>query len=91
MVTVAAAASVKRIKMDFNEWLKYGIDNKFVGPMVCETHDGLPLSTKEEEEFWENDPCIWILRVYESPEHAEEVKSNHSPTEYRNIWGKNGS
>lgn len=71
--------------MDFNEWLQYGIENKFVGPMVCETHDGVPVSAKEYDEFWEDDPCIWILRVYDSPEHADEVEINHAPSEYRKI------
>lgn len=71
--------------MDFKEWLKYGLDNKFVGPMVCETHDGLPLSAEEEEDFWENDPCIWILRIYDSPEHGERVENHHSPSEFRKV------
>lgn len=71
--------------MDFQEWLKYGMEQRWCGPIVCETHDGLPISYKEEEEFWENDPCINILRVYMDAEHAEQVEENHSAS----VWKGN--
>ena len=32
----------------FNDWLKVGIEKGWCGPAVCYTHDGLPLSAKEE-------------------------------------------
>lgn len=69
--------------MDFYEWLKYGMERRWCGPVVCETHDGLPVSYAEEEEFWENDPCINILRLYTDAEHATAVEENHSPSVWR--------
>lgn len=52
-------------EMDFDSWLKVGLENKWVGPPVCSTHDGLP-STEDEDSAWDEgeDPCIHILRLY---------------------------
>lgn len=38
----------------------------FCSEVVCATHDGLP-STKEEDEEWEQgfDPCIPVVRLLE--------------------------
>lgn len=69
--------------MDFNEWLKYGMDNNWCGPAVCETHDGLPMSEAEYEEFYESDPCIHILRLYIDEDHARAVEEAHSPSVWR--------
>ena len=72
--------------MDFSEWMKYGIDNGFAGPAVCYTHDGLPTSRDEDIEFDEGDPCIHIVRLYESKEVKLAVEENHSPSVWRNQW-----
>jgi hypothetical protein len=72
-------------EFDFYEWLQYGMDAGWVGPVVCETHDGLPMTAEEEEAFWESDPCIRILRVYESPDHGKEVEAHHSPSTWRQL------
>jgi hypothetical protein len=86
MVTTAAAVmAVKETQMDFNEWLKYGMDHNWCGPAVCETHDGLPMSNEEDEEFWESDPCIHILRLYESEEHGKAVEASHSASVWRKL------
>lgn len=69
--------------MNFYEWLKIGMENNWCGPVVCETHDGLPLSHEEEEMFWETDPCISIIRLYDSLETKEKVEANHSPSQWR--------
>lgn len=60
---------------DFNEWLKTGIENKWVSPSFCETHDGVPLSYDEEEEAEEHGeyPCVHVLRLFESQELFTEV------------------
>jgi hypothetical protein len=31
------------------------------------------------------DPCIHIIRLYESPEHAEGIEESHSPSMWRKI------
>jgi len=37
----------------------------FCSPIVCETHDGTPMTEEESNEFDEGyDPCITIVRVY---------------------------
>jgi hypothetical protein len=70
-------------KKEFNEWLQEGIDLGFVGPAICQTHDGLPLSEQEERDFEESDPCIHILRLYEDAEVKKAVEENHSPSVWR--------
>jgi len=69
--------------MTFDEWLKVGFDNGWVGAPVCETHDGLPLSEAEDKAFETDDPCIHILRLYDTLEHKIEVEENHSPSIWR--------
>lgn len=71
--------------MDYNEWIQIGIKNNWCGPAVCYTHDGLPTSVQEEEEWEEGDPCIHIIRLYESIDVKKEVEENHSPSTWRNI------
>lgn len=70
-------------KKDFSEWLQEGIELGFVGPAICYTHDGLPLSEQEDADFEENDPCIHILRLYEDEETKLAVEENHSPSVWR--------
>lgn len=61
-----------------------GIDNGWAGAPVCETHDGLPMSQEEEAAFESGeDPCIHVLRLYESPEDKAGVEENHSPSTWR--------
>lgn len=62
--------------MEFSDWLQIGRDNHWVSKAVCETHDGVPMSQAEWNEFEESDPCIHILRLYESKEHKEEIEGN---------------
>lgn len=69
--------------MNFDEWVKYGLDNKWCGPAVCYTHDGLPTSEAEDNEFEEADPCLHIIRLYEDEQQKEAVEQNHSPSLWR--------
>lgn len=72
--------------MTFNEWLQIGINNRWCGPAICNTHDGMPLTDDESETIWDGeDPCIHIVRLYESPEHAEAIEESHSPSMWRKI------
>lgn len=50
--------------MDFDEWLKYGVDNGYCTEQFCNTHDGMPMS-ESEEQAWEdgNDPCMHVVRL----------------------------
>ncbi len=73
--------------LDFDSWLKLGLENHWVGPPVCSTHDGLP-STEDEDNAWDegDDPCIHILRLYVDDLEAMLVEQNHSPS----VWRKAG-
>jgi len=70
--------------MTLEEWLEYGWLKGWCSPPVCEVHDGVP-STEEEDDalMYGEDPCIHIVRLYDSPDTAQEVASNHSPTVWR--------
>ena len=71
--------------MDYNEWIQIGIKNNWCGPAVCYTHDGLPSSFEEEENWDTDEPCIHIIRLYEDEFIKESVEQNHSPSQWRNI------
>ena len=63
--------------MDFNSWLAIGREHGFCSPPVCSTHDGIPMSIYETQ-LWDDgdDPCVHVLRLYESPEMMNEVEVN---------------
>ena len=66
------------------EWLAIGINHGWCGPPVCETHDGTPTSSVEDDEFDEGqDPCIHILRLYSDDKTRAAVEANHSPSQWR--------
>lgn len=76
--------------MTFDEWVKFGFEQGWVSPPVCETHDGVPMSEAEHAEFEEGDPCVHIVRLYDSPEHKAAVEAAHSPSVWRATnqgWG----
>jgi len=69
--------------MSYDEWIALGIANGWTGPAVCYTHDGLPTSAAEDDEFEVGDPCIHILRLYDDAEVKQAVQENHSPSVWR--------
>ncbi len=72
-------------QITFDAWMELGLLRGFVGPPVCSTHDGIPMTLEEEKWFEDgDDPCIHVIRPYESPEQKKEVEENHSPTTWRN-------
>lgn len=71
--------------MKFDEWIAAGIDGGWCGPAVCSTHDGIPTSATEDDDFGDgHDYCIHIIRLYENSDVRDAVESNHSPS----IWRK---
>ena len=72
--------------MNQDEWLIYGIEQGFCGPPVCYTHDGLPTTFEEDENWDEDEPCVHIIRPYRDSEERRDVENNHSPS----VWRKNG-
>jgi hypothetical protein len=73
-------------ELTFEEWHKTGMEKGWVGPSICETHDGLPLTADEEDEFEEGDPCIHILRLYDDDNTRLGVENNHSPSTWRKLY-----
>lgn len=69
--------------MNFNEWLDIGISNRWCGPAVCYTHDGLPTSEAELDEMEDTDICLHMIRLYNDSEHADQVEDNHAPSVWR--------
>ncbi len=72
--------------MNFDEWLEIGIKNNWTGPPVCYTHDGLPTTREEDEEWEDGEPCIHIVRLYENLDKKLYVEDNHPPSKWRNQW-----
>lgn len=52
---------------DFGTWLQAGIDKGWISEPFCNTHDGDPYMTEEEEKEWEEggDPCMHVLKLLE--------------------------
>ena len=70
--------------MNFEEWLKKGYEMGWIGPPICQTHDGIPLTSEEDTEFdGGGDPCVHVLRLYEDESIKEGVEENHSPSVWR--------
>ena len=51
--------------MNFEEWLKYGIENQFCTEQFCYTHDGPPMHPTEERAWEEGTepPCQQMIRL----------------------------
>ena len=52
---------------EFNIWLENGIERGWVTPPFCNTHEGDPYMTQEEEDEWEagGDPCQVVIKTRE--------------------------
>jgi hypothetical protein len=51
--------------MEFSEWVEVGIANNWITEPFCNTHDGDPYMTSEEEQDWEDggDPCLPVFKI----------------------------
>jgi hypothetical protein len=55
--------SIVRIT-SFEGWLRFGIEQGWCSTEWCYTHDGIPLTDYENEQFDEGgDPCVHIVRL----------------------------
>ena len=50
---------------EFEIWLNNGIDRGWVTKPFCNTHDGDPYMSEEEEKEWEEggDPCQVVIKI----------------------------
>ena len=70
--------------MNFDQWLQHGYKKGWCGPPVCEIHDGLPTTIFEDDELAEgNDPCMYIVRLYDDDDMKQAVEANHTPSTWR--------
>ena len=71
-------------ELSFHDWLEQGYSRGWIGPPICDTHDGTPISSSEFAQFEDGgDPCIHIIRLYEDAETKEAVERDHSPSVWR--------
>jgi hypothetical protein len=51
--------------MELQEWVQIGLDNGWVSPSFCMTHDGDQYMNEEEEKEWEEggDPCCHVFKI----------------------------
>jgi hypothetical protein len=59
---------IQNIESDFDEfeiWLDNGIQRGWITEPFCNTHDGDPYMSEEEQEEWESggDPCQVVLKI----------------------------
>lgn len=72
-------------QIDFDHWMELGLRRGFVGPPVCLTHDGCPMTAEEEQQIEEFDEvCVHVIRPYRSDDERLRVEANHSPSIWRN-------
>ncbi|NBO53323.1 MAG: hypothetical protein EBU84_01755 [Actinobacteria bacterium] len=74
-------------ELDFDGWMRIGLSRGWCGPPVCYTHDGVPSTAQEDDEWIEGkDPCMHIVRLYEDAQMRALVEMNHSPSKWRNTY-----
>ena len=68
------------VAMTAEEWLEYGFKHGYCGPPVCVMHDGIPATESEAFMLEDENPCIYILRLYENSATKSEVERQHDPS-----------
>jgi hypothetical protein len=50
---------------EFAAWIRSGIQKGWISEPFCNTHDGDPYMTEEEEKEWEDggDPCCHVIKL----------------------------
>jgi hypothetical protein len=70
--------------ISFDDWVKEGYSRGWIGPPICQTHDGIPMTEQEDKDFDEGgDPCVHVIRLYEDESIKLGVEQNHSPSIWR--------
>ena len=71
------------VLMGFDEWAMYGYQQGFCTPPVCINHDYLPTTATEDEADDGDEPCIFVIRLYDDLATKKAVEANHSPSVWR--------
>lgn len=63
--------------MTFDEWLKFGQANNWISSIVCDIHEGTPMTSEEMDNIDQGLSCIYIARFYEeAQERINVLKEN---------------
>lgn len=77
------------IETHFDAWIEFGMRKGWCGPPICSTHDGIPYSEEEEEQWNEGeDPCAHVIRLYDDENQKASIERVHPPTNWRNHYTK---
>lgn len=62
---ISEETKINNKEIDFHAWLSFGKEMGWCSDIVCDTHEGLPM-TDEEMEGWDfgNDDCIPAVRIW---------------------------
>jgi len=83
-ITKKGLAHYMSNQMDFDTWVRIGYESGWCSPPMCYTHDGLALTAGEDEELNEgHDPCIHVVRLYESVEQKKGSEANNAAAVWR--------
>ena len=57
----------------FWRWYEEGVHKGWCSEIVCNTHDGIPMTDEESDDWWEGDDmCIVAVRIYGTERIDEE-------------------
>lgn len=74
--------------MDFAQWYEIGLRNSWMSPTVCAIHDGIPMTSPEEQMLdLGDDVCVHIMRAYEDRATRKAVEANFAPALWRRPQG----
>lgn len=51
--------------VEFHDWLDYGVEKGWITDTFCNTHEGDPYMTAEEQHEWDEggDPCMVVIKI----------------------------
>jgi hypothetical protein len=58
------------------QWLGFGRERGWISPIVCETHNGIPITEAEALAIdTDDEPCIFVMRFYTDPNQHAQIHS----------------
>jgi hypothetical protein len=64
-------------RLSFEDWVLYGREHGWVSEIICDRHDGIPMTPGEEQELEDDeDICIHVMRLYPDIQTKLEAESN---------------
>lgn len=71
--------------MTRDEWYLVGVNSGWVSPLICLTHDGVPMTNVELEQLWDEglDACVWAMRMYADDEQRVQIETDFEAIGWR--------